>query len=483
MSLISPREKCGVIGIFSLNDHNIVPLLISGLEALQHRGQESWGIGVHGHATFKRDGVVSRSAELEYDEISKIEGSVGIGHVRYSTTAKSAVGYAQPIDVGGLTENHSFRIAHNGTLEREGLVENIRDLGFSSPYGVTDTELMGMGLYKLLKSGKSLAEAFEKLNPYLNGSFSIVLLTSKGDLIGARDERGFRPLCLGWHAETSSYVIASESCALEAIGAKLLRDVEPGEIMKIDKDGLESFYFAHQERHAHCPFEYTYFAHPTSQIEGINVYSSRKNIGRVLAEKYPIEADIVVPVPDSARPAALGYSEKSGIPFEEGLLKDRYKRKGSWRSFIEPEKREAIVSNISTIKNVIEGKRIVLIDDSVVRGTSSKIIVGNKLRNAKKVSLLLTFPPIIYPCYMGIDFPTQEELLAYKVCGTSTNIEEINKKVAEHIGASFVGYNDVDGLSKGIGLPKNQICLSCITGDYSCLKFKPKFRSREEMKE
>lgn len=483
MVLISPREKCGVIGILSLNNHNIVPLLISGLEALQHRGQESWGIGVHGHATFRRDGVVSRSAEIEYDEISKIEGSVGIGHVRYSTTAKSAVGYAQPIDVGGLTDNYGFRIAHNGTLERDRLIENVRDLGFSSPYGVTDTELMGMGLYKFLKSGKSLVEAFEKLSPYLNGSFSIVLLTSKGDLIGARDERGFRPLCLGWHAETSSYVIASESCALESIGAKLLRDVEPGEIIKINKDGLESVFFAHQERHAHCPFEYTYFAHPTSQIEGINVYSARKNIGHVLAEKYPIEADIVVPVPDSARPAALGYSEKSGIPFEEGLLKDRYKRKGSWRSFIEPEKREAIVSNISAIRNVIEGKRIVLIDDSIVRGTSSKIIVGNKLRNAREVSLLLTFPPIIYPCYMGIDFPTQEELLAYRICGASTNIEEINKKVAEHIGASFVGYNDVDGLSKGIGLPKSQICLSCVTGNYSCLKFKPKFRSREEMRE
>ena len=483
MLLPSLREKCGVVGIFSLNGYNIVPLLISSLEALQHRGQESWGIGVHGHPTFKRDGIVSRSVELEYNEIFRIEGSVGIGHVRYSTTAKSIIKHAQPIDIGGPAENRSFRIAHNGTLERDLLVENVRDLGFSSPYGVTDTELMGVGLHKLLRSGKSWTEALEELNPYLNGSFSIVLLTSKGELIGARDERGFRPLCLGWHEETASYVIASESCALDAIGARLLRDIEPGEIIKIDKNGLESNFFAHQDRHAHCPFEYTYFAHPTSQIEGINVYSARKNIGRVLAEKYPIEADIVVPVPDSARPAALGYSEESGIPFEEGLLKDRYKRKGSWRSFIEPEKREDIVSNIAAIKNVIEGKRIILIDDSIVRGTSSKIIVGNKLRNAREVSLLLTFPPIIYPCYMGIDFPTQEELLAYRVCGASASIEEINRKVAEHIGASFVGYNDADGLSRGIGLPRSQICLSCVTGDYSYLKFKPRFRSREEIKE
>ncbi|MEM3479904.1 MAG: amidophosphoribosyltransferase, partial [Candidatus Bathyarchaeia archaeon] len=174
--------------------------------------------------------------------------------------------------------------------------------------------------------------------------------------------------------------------------------------------------------------EYTYFAHPSSRIEGINVYVARKNIGRVLAEKYPIEGDVVIPVPDSARPAALGYSESMGIPFEEGLLKDRYKRKGEWRSFIEPERRETIVSNIVAIRDVIEGKRIILIDDSIVRGTSSKIIVRSKLRDAKEISLLLTFPPIIYPCYMGIDFPSQEELLVYRLCGTGRNVDEINRK-------------------------------------------------------
>ena len=476
------KEKCGVIGIFSFEGRNITPLLISGLEALQHRGQEAWGIAVEGHPTFKRTGIVSQSVDAEFEKISKINGNVGIGHVRYSTTAKSTLEHAHPMDIGSMMDEHYFRIAHNGTLERELLLENLKDLGFSSPYGVTDTELMGMSLHRMLKNGKSWTEAFETLNSYLNGSFSATILTSKGELIGVRDERGFRPLCLGWHEETSSYIIASESCALEAIGASLIRDIKPGEIVIIDKNGLRSEFFSRKKRHAHCPFEYTYFAHPSSKIEGITVYNARKNIGRILAEKYPIDGDIVVPVPDSARPAALGYSEKMGIPFEEGLLKDRYKRKGGWRSFIEPEKRESIVSNIVAIRDVIEGKRIILIDDSIVRGTSSRIIIGKKLKSAKEVSLLLTFPPIMYPCYMGIDFPSQDELLAYRTCGTTTNLEEINRRVAEYIGASFVGYNDVDGLSKGIGLPKDQMCLSCTTGNYDCLKRKLKFKTREEMK-
>ncbi|MCX8171886.1 MAG: amidophosphoribosyltransferase, partial [Candidatus Bathyarchaeota archaeon] len=411
------KEKCGVIGFFSFNDYNITPLLISGLEALQHRGQESWGVSVVGNPTFKRLGIVSHSVEEEYEKIFKISGNAGIGHVRYSTTARSTIEHAHPLDIGKTMDEHSFHIAHNGTIERDLLAENFRYLGVPSPHGMTDTELMGLSLYKFLKRGKSWVEAFEELNPYLNGSFSLVILTSKGELIGVRDEMGFRPLCLGWHEESSSYIIASESCALETIGAQLVRDIEPGEIFIVNKDGLRSEHFARKERHSHCPFEYTYFAHPSSKIEGITVYNARKNIGQILAKNYPVEGDVVVPVPDSARPAALGYSEETGIPFDEGLLKDRYKRKGGWRSFIEPERREAIVSNIVAVRDVIKDKRVILIDDSIVRGTSSRIIIRDKLRDASKVSLLLTFPPIIYPCYMGIDFPSQEELLVYRVCG------------------------------------------------------------------
>jgi len=476
------QEHCGVIGIYSLDGHNVVPMLIAGLESLQHRGQESWGIAVNGQPPFKRTGIVSQSVERELEYITSLSGNVGIGHVRYSTTARSTLRNAHPLQIGEPSSKHSFLVAHNGTLERDILIETLKDGGYTPPDGITDSELMGVALYKNLEKGRSWAEAFDALNPYLNGSFSTAILTSRGELVGARDDRGFRPLCLGRHDETSSYIIASESCALEILGARLVRDVQPGEIVSVKKEGLEEENFSVQEEYAHCPFEYTYFAHPSSSIDGVNVYVARKNIGRFLADKYPVDGDIVVPVPDSARPAALGYSEMSGIPFEEGLMKDRYRKKGSWRSFIEPEKREDVVSNITAIGEAVHAKRVILIDDSIVRGTSSRIIVGKKLKNAKEVSLLLTFPPIMYPCYAGIDFPTQEELLAYKVCGNMKDLDEINRKVAEHIGVSFLGYNDVENLSRGVGTPKCQLCLSCATGDYSCLKHKPRFKTREEMK-
>ena len=473
------REHCGVLGIYSLNGCNIVSMLIAGLEALQHRGQESWGIAIPEHEPFKRLGLVSQLHEDDYKIISRFYGNVGIGHIRYSTTAKSTLRNAHPIKIGS---SEGFCIAHNGTLEREHIIEGLNKSSYISQIKLTDTELMGLGLYQNLKKGCDWVDAFEKLNPYLNGSFSVVILTSKGELIAARDEKGFRPLCLGWHEETSSYIVASESCALDRLEAELIRDIQPGEIIKIDRNGLREYRFAESERHAHCPFEFTYFAHPSSYIEGINVYSARKNIGRVLAKKYPIDGDVVIPVPDSARPAALGYSECSGIPFEEGLMKDRYRRKGSWRSFIEPEKREEVVLNIAPIREAIKGKKVILIDDSIVRGTSSRIIVRKKLKEAKEVSLLLTFPPIIYPCYAGIDFPTQEELLVYRVCGTGCSLERINELVGKEVGVKLLGYNDIDGLSKGIGIPKEELCLSCTTGDYSCLKYKPRFKTREEMK-
>jgi amidophosphoribosyltransferase len=476
------HEHCGVIGVFSLGEHNIVSMLLLGLESLQHRGQESWGIAVPNKSTFKRAGVVSQSVEKKPRILSALTGQSGIGHVRYSTTAKSILRNAHPLQVGERTDKNSFRIAHNGTLERELLIEGLKEAGIQAPDGLTDTELMGMGLYQNLRKGKTWTEAFESLNPYLNGSFSTVVLTGKGELIAARDERGFRPLCLGWHWETSSHVVASESCALDALNAHLVRDIQPGEVIRISEEGVTGDRFSGQEGHAHCSFEYTYFAHPTSRIDGVNVYTARKNIGRILAEKYSFDADIVVPVPDSARPAALGYSERSGIRFEEGLMKDRYRKKGTWRSFIEPKKREEVVSNIIEIKEAVNDKRLVLVDDSIVRGTSSRIIVGRKLRSAKVVSLLLTFPPIMYPCYMGIDFPTQKELLAYRISGTGKNLEEINSAVAKYIGVHSLGYNDAEGLSKGIGIPKSELCLSCTNGNYDCLRRKPEFKTRKEMK-
>ena len=243
--------------------------------------------------------------------------------------------------------------------------------------------------------------------------------------------------------------------------------------------------FAESPRHYHCPFEYTYFSHPSSTIEGHNVYETRRQLGRVLARKYPFNADVVIPVPDSARPAALGYSEESGIPMEEGLMKDRYRKKGNLRSFIEPtdKSREEIVKEIITIKPVVEGKRVIVVDDSIVRGTSSKNII-RALRDAgaKKVYMVVTFPPIRHPCYMGIDFPTRGELLANRIDGEDMAISELNKKVANEIGVDGLGYNDIEGLTKGIGLRQDEMCFACVTGNYLGLKKNPVVRTREEMK-
>jgi amidophosphoribosyltransferase len=423
--------------------------------------------------------LVSMMGGAALQEVTAMTGTTGVGHVRYSTTSKSVLENAHPLTIG---TSHKFYICHNGTLDRSLLSSYLKANGVSLQPSMTDTELLGWGLHLNLGKGADWVTAFQNLNPHLNGSFSLTILTDDGELIAVRDERGFRPLCLGWHEATSSYLVASESCALASFGAKLIRDVQPGEVLMVDKNGLNAQQFAELERHTHCAFEYTYFAHPSSLIEGVNVYAARKNLGKQLAEKYPLEGDVVIPVPDSARPAALGYSERSGIPFEEGLMKNRYRRKGNYRSFIEPDDREQAVHTITPIRPVVDGKRVILIDDSIVRGTSSEILFREKLKYAKETSFLLTFPPIMFPCYMGIDFPTQDELLVYRVCGVTRNLAQINEKVAKVLQVKALGYNDVEGLSKGIGLPQSQLCLTCTTGDYRCLKQRPTFRTRKELK-
>jgi amidophosphoribosyltransferase len=265
-----------------------------------------------------------------------------------------------------------------------------------------------------------------------------------------------------------------------------MRDVEPGELLKISNGGITSQQFANEKPHAHCAFEYTYFAHPSSIMEGINIYAARKRIGQFLAKKFPIaNADVVVPVPDSARPAALGYAQELGLPFEEGLLKDRYSKRGSMRSFIEPyqSNRVEINKGIIPIPEVVEGKHVVMIDDSIVRGTSSAEIIRTlRVVGAKRVSLVVTYPPIRYPCYAGIDFPSQDELIAYQH-GT---IEELSNKVgsyvAQVIGADYVGYNDTTTLAKAIGMQEEELCFTCSTGNYTPLGIRPVFKSRTQMK-
>jgi amidophosphoribosyltransferase len=474
------HENCGVVGIFSLDGKNVVPIAIDCLRALQHRGQESWGIAVPGKVPFRRLGLVSGSAEHFHRLVRKYRSRAIIGHVRYSTFGRSTIQNAQPLKVRDLC------VAHNGTIANvEELAEMVGGCSFT-PQTMSDTLIAAQRLVTLMEVDSNLNRALGVLKDEMVGSFCFTFLTDDGSVYAARDVRGFRPLVLGYHKEYNAFLVASESCALSVIGAELVRDVKPGELLKFSERGLEATQFSKEKPHSHCAFEYTYFAHPSSIMEGISIYEARKRIGHLLAEKFPIsEADVVIPVPDSARPAALGYAQRLGIPFEEGLLKDRYSKKGSMRSFIEPyhASRVAISSSITPIRNIIEGRNVVIIDDSIVRGTSSASIIEIIRRaGAKKVSILVTYPPIRFPCYAGIDFPSQDELLAYREAMNEKSEINIASKISQRIGADYVGYNDTSNLAKAIGLPETELCFTCSTGDYSPLGIKPIFKSREEMK-
>jgi amidophosphoribosyltransferase len=474
------HENCGVVGIFSLDGKNVVPLAIDCLRALQHRGQESWGIAVPGKAPFRRLGLVSGSAEHFHRLVAKYASRAIIGHVRYSTFGKSTIQNAQPLKVRDLC------VAHNGTIANvEELAGMVGGCSFT-PQTMSDTLVAAQRLVNLIEADKDMSRGLSVLKDEMIGSFCFTFLTEDGSVYAARDVRGFRPLVLGYHKEFNAFLIASESCAFSVIGGELLRDVEPGELLKLSERGLETSQFCERKPHSHCAFEYTYFAHPSSIMEGVSVYEARKRIGRLLAEKFPIpEADVVIPVPDSARPAALGYAQKLGIPFEEGLLKDRYSKRGSMRSFIEPYQasRLAISGSITPIRNITEGKNVVIIDDSIVRGTSSASIIETiRGAGARKISMLITYPPIRFPCYAGIDFPSQEELLAYREAKNDKSEAKIASKISQSIGADLVGYNDTSNLARAIGLPVEELCFTCSTGDYSSLGIKPIFKSREEMK-
>ncbi len=473
------HENCGVVGIFSLSGHNIIPFVIDSLRALQHRGQEAWGIAVPGKKPYKQLGLVSSSAS-EFQKIMKsYKSNAAIGHVRYSTLGKSTLDNAQPLKVKDLC------VAHNGTIANvEELSGMVGGCTFT-PQTMSDTLVAAQRLVMHLADKADMGEAMHILKGEMVGSFCFTFLTDDGAVYAARDPKGFRPLVLGYHKETNTYMVASESCALAAVGAQLVRDIEPGELIKMSKNGIDCQQFANERPHAHCAFEYTYFAHPSSIMEGINVYAARKRIGQYLAKKFPIDADVVVPVPDSARPAALGYALELGIPFEEGLLKDRYSKKGSMRSFIEPYQgsREEINKGIIPIREIIEGKHVVVVDDSIVRGTSSAEILKTLRRvGARKISLVVTYPPIRYPCYAGIDFPSQEELVAYQHGSTEDSNATIGNRVAKVVGADQVGYNDTSNLSKAIGMPEEELCFTCSTGNYAPLGIRPVFKSRIQMK-
>ncbi len=474
------KENCGVVGIFSLDGANVIPMIIDSLRALQHRGQEAWGVAVPKKQPYKQLGLVS-SAVSEFDKVTREYASqAAIGHVRYSTMGGSNLENAQPLKVKDLC------IAHNGTISNvEELSGMVGGCTFT-PQNVSDTLIAAKRLVSLMSENGKLGNALSILKNEMVGSFCFTFVSDDNAVYAARDPKGFRPMVVGFRKDTNTYIVASESAALAAVGAQLIRDVKPGELIKISNAGLESEMFSEEKKPAHCSFEFTYFAHPSSVMEGSNIYMVRKKIGQYLARKFPIkDADIVIPVPDSARPAALGYAQELGIQFEEGLLKDRYSRKGPLRSFIEPHLSDRVEINrwIIPITQVIDGKHVVVVDDSLVRGTSSRAIIKALRRaGAKKISMVITFPPIKFPCYAGIDFPSQEELVTFFDNSDRYSEQAMIEKVRQVIGADFLGYNDVKNLADAIGIDVNSMCFACSTGDYSPLGIKPVFKSRAEIK-
>ncbi|MCV0372497.1 MAG: amidophosphoribosyltransferase [Nitrosarchaeum sp.] len=465
--------------MYSLSETNVVPMVIDALRALQHRGQEAWGIAIPNREPLKKLGLVSSSSS-DFKKICEDYASPAvIGHVRYSTIGKSNLENAQPLKVKDLC------IAHNGTIANVQELANMVGGCSFTPQNASDTLVAAQRLVSLISEKGQMGKALSILKNEMVGSYCFTFISDDNSVYAARDPKGFRPMVLGHKESDNTYVVASESSALSAVGAKLQRDVKPGELIKLSKDGLQTELFSEDTSRAHCSFEFTYFAHPSSNMEGANIYISRKRIGQFLAKKFPIkDADLVIPVPDSARPAALGYAQELGVSFDEGLLKDRYSKKGPLRSFIEPHQSDRIEINrwIIPIREIIEGKHVVVIDDSLVRGTSSKAIIKALRRaGARKISMVITYPPIKFPCYAGIDFPSQEELATFSN-GKDMTEEELTDMVRKSIGADFLGYNDAENLAAAVGIPKDSMCFTCSSGNYDSLGITPDFKTREEMK-
>ncbi len=445
-----PKEECGIFGIFAPG-MDVARVTYYGLYALQHRGQESAGIAtcdgknIHLHKNMGLVPEVFGEGILE-----SLKGQAAIGHVRYSTTGSSLVTNAQPIVC--YYQKGMIALAHNGNLTnanrlRPKLME--RGAVFQSSI---DTEVIVNIIAR--HSNVPIEKAVYRCMDEIDGAYSLVLL-AEGKLIGARDPHGVRPLCLGKIGD--AYILASESCALDTVGAELIRDVEPGEIIVIDESGYRSVTYGATERKGLCVFEFIYFARPDSVIDGYMVNRVRREMGRQLAKEYPADVDLVISVPDSGNAAARGYAEESGLPFEEGLMKNRY----IGRTFIQPnqEMRDlAVRLKLNPIKNTLRDKKILMIDDSIVRGTTSGKMV-QMLRNCgvKEIHMCVSSPPILWPCYYGIDTSNRKELIAAKM-----SLDEIR----QFIGADGLHYLSLKGLLKAFKTGKGQFCTACFDGDY-----------------
>lgn len=445
------KEECGVMGIYAPGRDNVPQMICFGLIALQHRGQESAGIAVSngGQIHFHKEmGLVQ---EVFNDKnLATLEGDIGIGHVRYSTTGESFVNNAQPLVV--QYKGGSIALGHNGNLINAGeLRDNLEEEGSIFQTSI-DSEVIANLIARNYKLG--FKDALIETVKQIKGSYALTILWD-GKLIGVRDPNGLRPLCLGTLED--GYVLASETCALDVVGAKFMRDIDKGEIVIIDDSGINSFYYDTTKKKAVCSFEYVYFARPDSIMDGRSVYRARREAGKILAKEHPAIADFVVAVPDSGTAAATGYAEASGIPYMVGLIKNKY----MGRTFIQPDQKSrelAVRLKLNVLKENVEGKRIVLIDDSIVRGTTSRRIVDMlKEAGAKEVHLRVSSPPVKHSCYFGIDTPTRKHLV-----GAVHTIEEIR----DMIHADSLGYLSIDGLVESIGAGGINMCAACFNGNY-----------------
>ena len=446
-----PTHECGVFAVYG--HPNAAFLSYYGLFALQHRGQESAGIVTHrgGKTPFaasKGMGLVSQV--FKQDDLKKLEGSYAIGHVRYSTTGSSNILNAQPLNAD--TSKGQLAIAHNGNLVNAARLRAELEMQGSIFQTSSDSEII-LHLLAQPDDAKTPVNPLAALR-HLEGAFSIVIMGEK-EIIGVRDPHGFRPLSLG--KLDDAWVLASETCAFDLIGATFVRDVEPGEAVIINETGLHSEFPFTSTREALCIFEYVYFARPDSNLKNVNVSQARVRMGQELARLHPVEADIVVPIPDSGIYAALGFSEELGIPYDPAFVRNHY----VGRTFIQPTQLDRDFSvrvKLNLIGDSVKGKRVVVVDDSIVRGTTAKTRVVNlREAGAKEVHLRISCPPHRHACYYGIDFPDPEKLLANQYN---------QKELCEYLGADSVGYLDVAGMVKATRLPQDSFCLACFTGEY-----------------
>jgi len=447
-SLDKLKEECGIFGIVSHPEAARMAYL--GLYALQHRGQESAGIvGSDRKKLHLEKGMGYVADVFSEARLERLQGDLALGHVRYSTAGESAMWNAQPILIDSW--RGPIALAHNGNLTNAGSLRHELERDGAIFHSTSDSEVI---LHLISRSRRrTLQEAFVEALRTVQGAYSLALLTPEY-LLAARDPHGFRPLCLG--RVDKAYVVASETCAFDLINAEYLREVEPGEVVRIEENSLDSQAPLPREQSARCVFEHIYFSRPDSLVFGSTVNTTRREMGRHLAREHAVEADVVVPVPDSGVSAAIGYSQESGLPLEFGLIRNHY----VGRTFIEPKqaiRNFGVKVKLNPVREILRGKRIVLVDDSIVRGTTSKKIVSIiRAAGAKEIHMRVTAPPIIAPCYYGIDIPTRHELIA-----STKSIDAICK----FIGADSLGYLSLEAVMESVG-GRNDYCSACFTNRY-----------------